>query len=182
MIKLYYKAREKIMKQYFNSQTYGKCSLEEMMLHISNKIKSDPKAGYLLAVGTDSQNERKDTKFANIVMLHTLGGGGIFFYKVHHEDKIKVVANRMLEEAHQSIELAKEVLKWFEEAYEEGIFDYSLYNINMEIHCDIGYNGASSDAIKGALGWIQAEFGDNILGVIKPGSAAASHIADRYTK
>jgi len=170
------------MEKFFKSQTYGRCNLDQMMTHIINKIKSNPKMDYLLAIGTDSQNHRKDTKFATVVMLHTISKGGIFFCQEQTQARIKVVKHRMLEEAHQSILTADEIIMWLNKAYETGLFDFTEYNIKMEIHCDLGPNGDSSTAIKDALGWIQAEFGDAVTGVIKPKSAAASHIADRYTK
>lgn len=170
------------MEKYFRSQTYGKCSFSEVMTHITNRIAANPDEKFLFAIGTDSQNHRKETKFANVLMLHMIGKGGIFFCLTHNDDRIRVVTTRMLEETHQSIDIAFDVVNWFEEEYKKGGFDFSAYDIKMEIHCDIGHNGASSDAIKGTLGWIQAEFGDSVLGVIKPVSAAASHLADRYTK
>lgn len=170
------------MEKFFKSQTYGRCTFDQMMRHITDKIKSNPQMDYLLAIGTDSQNHRKDTKFASIVMLHTISKGGIFFCQENTQARIKVVKHRMLEEAHQSIDIASEILEWITHAYENDIFDFTQYNIKLEIHCDLGPNGDSNTAIKDALGWIQAEFGDAVVGVIKPKSAAASHIADRYTK
>lgn len=170
------------MEKLYKSQTYGLCTFEQVMYNIAKRIEKDPKAGYLLAVGTDSQNHKQFTKYANVIMLHTLGQGGIFFYSIEKNTRIPVVTHRMLEEAHQSIDIAKDVLNWFDEAYDSEIFDFTKFNISMEIHCDIGPNGASGEAIKGVLGWIQAEFGDSFLGVIKPASAAATHISDLFVR
>ncbi len=169
------------MKQ-FKSQTYGICTLDEMMGHIAAKMESDPKAGYLLAIGTDSQNHKHKTRYANIVMLHVLGRGGIFFYHIHDSERLGVVPHRMLEEAHQSIDIAKEILGWFDKTFDNGTFDLTSHNISLEIHCDIGPNGPSSQVINNALGWIESEFGETVTGVIKPVSAAASFLADRYVR
>lgn len=170
------------MERVFKSKTYGLCSFDEVMKHIATRIKNDEQAGYLLAIGTDSQNHATSTRFANIIMLHTLGRGGIYFYLVRAEERINVLPNRMLEEAHQSIDIAKDILNWFDEAYDEETFDYSKYNIKMEIHCDVGVNGASRDAIKSVLGWIHSEFGDSIQGMIKPSATVASGLADKYVR
>ena len=165
----------------FKSNTYGSCNVNQIVNLIVNKIE-ESNTDWVLAIGTDSQNKRNTTKFCEVILLHEVGKGGIFFYRTHFEDKIDVLQNRMLEEARYSIELAKEVIEALDSQYFEREFDFTEHNIKLEIHCDLGVNGKSKVAVKSAIGWIAAEFGGLVTTRIKPDSPAASHIADIHTK
>lgn len=166
----------------FKSSTYGMCTLEQTIQHITNKISSNANSEWVLAVGTDSQNKGASTKFCQVILLHEKGKGGIFFYSVNKAKRIEITKLRMLEEARESIDLVKSVLNILEEMFYEETFDYTEYDIKIEIHCDLGYRGKSSEAISDTIGWIVAEFGDTVTPKIKPDSMAASSIADIHTK
>ena len=95
---------------------------------------------------------------------------------------MKVLQHRMLKEAEMSIDIGHRFIEVLEDKFLSGEFDMSKYNINLEIHCDLGHNGKSKDSIKAAIGWVTSEFGDLVTTKIKPDSPAASYIADIYTK
>lgn len=167
----------------FKSITYNKeKDLNELMDILIERIKKSPKSSWILAIGTDSQNKKKITKFCQVVLLHEESKGGQFFYSTSKQNRIPIIQNRMLEESRMSIDIGKDILDILESRFLSGDFDYTEYNIKIEIHCDLGENGKSKDSIKSAIGWITAEFGDVITPKVKPDSCAASHIADRYTK
>lgn len=165
----------------FQSKTYGACNTTEVVDNIIDKVKTN-KSEYIIAIGTDSQNKGNNTKFCEVIVLYEVGKGGNFFYRTHIENRIDVLQNRMLEEARRSIELAKEVIELLDEEFVNNGFDFTSEDLSLEIHCDLGENGASEVAIRSALGWITAEFGGLVKPRIKPDSPAASHIADMHTK
>lgn len=166
----------------FKSKSHGSKSLEDVVKTFINKIQSNPNSSWVLAIGTDSQNITHNTKFCEVVLLHEVGNGGSFFYRTDKEERIDVLPTRMLEEARRSIELAKEVIELLDEEFVNNGFDFTSEDLSLEIHCDLGENGASEVAIRSALGWITAEFGGLVKPRIKPDSPAASHIADMHTK
>lgn len=168
--------------QKFISPTYGKVSLEEMMIRITDKIKSRPNSEWIIALGTDSQNKGNITTFCSTILVLEKGKGGIYFYIRQIKDRVTEVQYRMLTEAEMSIKLGHTILENFEDLYLTEKFDFYEYNIELEIHCDLGNNGKSRDSISAALGWITAEFGGKITAKIKPDSPAASYVADKHTK
>lgn len=167
----------------FLSPTYGACETTDVVVdEIINRIKSKPNAEWTIAIGSDSQNRQKTTKFCSAILILEKGKGGTYFYSVSSAPRIKVIQHRMLREAEMSIELGHKFIKVLEDKFINGEFDTSDYNVELEIHCDLGHNGKSKDSIKAAIGWITSEFGDLVTTRIKPDSPAASYVADKYTK
>lgn len=165
----------------FLSPTFGLCeNTEKVIDKIFEKVVSNADSEWTIAIGTDSQNKRRHTNFCSAILLIEKGKGGSYFYSTSIEDRHHVVQNRMLREAQLSIELGKEII----EKIENKLLEDDLLNtsISFEIHCDLGNDGKSKDSIKAAIGWISAEFGENVIPKIKPDSPAASCIADKYTK
>lgn len=167
----------------FISPTYGVCETTEDVLNkIIERISKKPEAEWIVAIGSDSQNKKGFTKFCNAILVLEKGKGGTYFYSVHSTNRVKVLQARMLQEAEMSINTGREMLTILENKFVNEEFDFTEYNLNLEIHCDLGNNGKSKDSIKAAIGWITSEFGDLVTTRIKPDSPAASYIADRYTK
>ena len=167
----------------FRSPTIKKnLSINEVVNELFEKIKSNEDSEWTIAVGTDSQNARMNTKFCTAILLLEKGKGGIYFYRVQRESRHHVLQNRMLREAEFSINVGKELIETVENfLLEEDLVEKDL-KISFEIHCDLGKNGKSQDSIKAAIGWITAEFGENVKTKVKPESTAASSIADKYTR
>lgn len=167
----------------FRSPTYGVCKDEkEIVERIFEKILSSEHSEWTIAIGTDSQNNRKITKFCTAVLLTQKGKGGIYFYSTHTESRFHVVQNRMLKEAELSIELGRKIMNEIDDKIlSDDLIEKDL-NIAFEIHCDLGNYGKSRDSIKAAVGWIASEFGGLVTPKIKPESYAASSIADKYTR
>lgn len=167
----------------FRSPTIKKnLSINEVANELFEKIKSNEDSEWTIAVGTDSQNARMNTKFCTAILLLEKGKGGIYFYRVQKESRHHVLQNRMLREAEFSINVGKELIETVENfLLEEDLVEKDL-KISFEIHCDLGKNGKSQDSIKAAIGWITAEFGENVKTKVKPESTAASSIADKYTR
>lgn len=167
----------------FISPTYGTCErIESVVDRIVERISTNEEAEWTVAIGTDSQNNGKRTKFCNAILVLEKGNGGTYFYSVHSTPIEQVVQKRMLKEAEMSIDLGKEVINALEyRLLSDELIDKN-FNIKFEIHCDLGNDGKSRDSIKAAIGWISAEFGGLVSAKIKPDSPAASAVADKYTK
>lgn len=167
----------------FISPTYGTCeNVDDVIEKVFNRVLSNENADWTLAIGTDSQNKSNITKFCSAILLIEKGKGGVYFYSTHEENLYHVVQNRMLREAELSINLGKELIDRIQEKMlSEEIYNRNI-NLSFEIHCDLGSQGKSRDSISAAIGWISAEFGNEVTTKIKPYSTAASSIADKYTK
>lgn len=155
----------------YNSITYGRMPEEEVFKTIIESIVGHEDE-FEVYVGTDSQ-VHYDTKVASVIVLYEIGKGGKFFYRIFHTKKYSKneIADRMYYEADQSIELSRR----FTNFLKEWKIDFS----NLTIHVDLGRKGKTKNFIDGIVGWITAE-GFNVE--IKPGSIAASVVADRYSK
>lgn len=166
------------------SPTYGVFdNSEQVVRHMIKRIMKRPSSEWTIAIGTDSQNHGPSTRMCATILLLEKGKGGIYFYSVNSIPRIKVIQQRMLKEAEISISVGHKIIDIMEDLYlSDEVSTLYDYNLNLEIHCDLGTNGKSKDAIKAAIGWITAEFGDKVTTKIKPDSPAASYVADKHTK
>lgn len=155
----------------YRSITYGKMTEEEVFKKIVETIVGHENE-YEVYVGTDSQ-VGYDTKVASVIVLYEIGKGGKFFYNISHTKKYtkNEIADRMYMEAEKSIELSKRFTSFLK--------DWKIDFSNIVIHVDLGKKGKTRNFIEGIVGWITAE-GFNVE--VKPGSIAASVVADRYSK
>ena len=143
----------------FLSPTYGVCETTLAVVDkVIERIESKPNAEWTIAIGTDSQNKQSTTKFCRAILILEKGKGGTYFYAVNSEPRMKVLQHRMLKEAEMSIDIGHRFIEVLEDKFLSGEFDMSKYNINLEIHCDLGHNGKSKDSIKAAIGWVTSEF------------------------
>lgn len=166
----------------FINPTHGVVDFDKMLTTIITKIQNKPDSEWIIAIGSDSQNKGHSTTFCSTVLVIEKGRGGIYFYTASPEKRVNDVQHRMLKEAELSIKLGHKVIEGIEDMYLNDKFELDKYSIKFEIHCDLGENGKSKDAIGAAIGWITAEFGDTVIAKIKPDSFAASYVADKHTK
>jgi predicted RNase H-related nuclease YkuK (DUF458 family) len=136
-----------------------------------------------VAIGTDSQRNRKGYKFATVIIISTsedlgngiiVGRGGMVIGTNFYSDKYKKgkegVKERMIFEVSKSIEVAYEISPLLD-----------LYDVPLEIHADINpdVKWESNKALNEAVGYI---LGMGYDFKVKPNSFAASNSADRLTK
>lgn len=171
------------MQMKFRSPTYGLCEdLDEVMDVVIKRINEKPLNEWIIAIGTDSQNKGNKTNICSAILVLEKGKGGIYFYSKSLVPRIRVIQQRMLREAEISINIGHEIIKIIEDRFLQGKPSILDYNVEIEIHCDLGHNGKSRDSISAAIGWITAEFDGQVCAKIKPDSLAASCVADKYTK
>ncbi len=156
----------------FVSPTRGPLSLEDVFADILQFASRNPDDDYSLIVGTDSQlkENRGEICFVTALIVHRKGKGGRFFYLREIEPMTRSLRQRIFYETSRSLMLASQITDLLVE---------SKHDFNIEIHLDVGNNGATKDMIKEVVGMV---VGSGFDARIKPDSYGASSVADKFTK
>lgn len=155
----------------FHSPTHGKLTLPEITQKIADFAHIKPDYQYRIIIGTDSQTRgRKGIEFVTALIVHRIGGGGIYFWKRIHKEKIYNLREKIYEEALASLEFANEFLYLLKEKPE-------LLQFDLEIHVDIGEGGPTREMISEVVAMIQ---GNGYQVKTKPDAYGASKVADRH--
>lgn len=153
-------------------------SYDEMITIIAKYIMEDTAQPYEITVGTDSQNHDR-TKIAEVIAVHRVGYGGIFFYYTEHVRKILSLKEKIVEETSRSLANAEGLLDGVQFCLLENDIDIDNIDIHFVIHCDIGHEGKTKALIKEIVSWVHS-CGYECM--IKPDSYAASGIANKISK
>lgn len=145
---------------------------------ITDYIAKAPNSSYEITVGTDSQNHSK-TKMVEVIAIHRVGDGGIFFYRTEYIRKIKVLKEKIVEETSRSLENATGLVDNIGVKLIDYDIDIDELDIHFQIHCDIGKYGKTSQLISEITSWVEAA---GYEAVIKPNSYAASGVANMLSK
>lgn len=154
----------------FINPTRGPMDFDEMFQDVIRYIRESPEDCYKLIIGTDSQLA-EETCFVTAVIVHREGKGGRYYYARDRERLGRSLRQRIFYETSRSLELASRLAACLAE---NGHAD-----LNVEIHCDVGVNGATKDLIREVVGMV---VGSGFDARIKPDSYGASTVADKYTK
>ncbi len=156
---------------YYQSPTHGKVTLEQLKKIVSKYMSADRVAKYEIIVGSDSQKvESNIYDFVSALIIHRIGGGGIYFWKRELRNRKISLKERIYQEATMSLETSEHFVTLFKE---NGISRY-----DVQIHVDIGPNGATRELISEVTNMVR---GSGYAVKIKPDSFGASKVADRYT-
>lgn len=153
----------------FISPTKGRLSVDQVFDEIVAYASRFPDDNYRLIVGTDSQL-RDETCFVTALIVHRQGKGGRFFYTRKYESHARSLRQRIFYEASLSLNVAS---LFTEKLAASG------HELNMEIHLDVGTNGATKTLVKEVVGMVN---GSGYFCRIKPDAYGAASVADRYTK
>jgi predicted RNase H-related nuclease YkuK (DUF458 family) len=153
----------------FISPTKGHLTFDEVFAEVLSYASENPDDNYRLIVGTDSQL-KDQTCFVTALIVHRQGKGGRFFYTRHCENHARSLRQRIFYEASLSLSVASLLTEKLADCGQE---------LNLEIHMDVGSNGATKTLVKEVVGMVN---GSGYLCKIKPDSYGASSVADRYTK
>lgn len=154
----------------------------ELIKLVADYIRKNPEVTYDITIGTDSQTHER-CRMIEVICIHRIGDGGIFFF--HKEDipKIKVLKEKIIEETNRSIENAVGFIDALQmELLEDNIDLDIMFDENrlaFAVHADIGRRGKTKELIKEICGWIEAS---GFEARIKPDSYAASGIANMLSK
>ena len=155
-----------------NSPTHGWLQLPDVLGKITEFVSSQPDRSYKIIIGTDSQNHNgHGTDFVTALVVHRVGGGGVYFWKSYTKKRPYQLKERMYEEALTSIEFANEFMMALKDSPR-------LLEIGLEIHVDVGENGKTRDIINEIVAMVR---GNGFEVKIKPDSFGASKVADRHS-
>lgn len=119
-------------------------------------------------IGCDSQNFKRTTSYAIVIVLHDLGKGGHILYSKESMPRIHDKFTRLWKEVEKSIETA-EYLK-------ENNIKKPAY-IDLDLNPDIKYQ--SNKILQAALGYVESM---GYKARCKPDAMSASHVADALCK
>ena len=154
----------------FSSPTKGRMSLDEMIDDIVAYIRADVEAEYRLVIGSDSHTSL-GTHIVTAVIIRRMGKGARYFYRHHYHRVIRSLRQKLYYETALSLEVVQTL--------KERLASFTPDQLNIEIHIDAGYVGATRDLIKEIVGMVVA---NGFEARVKPDSYAASAVADRHTK
>ncbi|MFY9525399.1 MAG: ribonuclease H-like YkuK family protein [Limnochordia bacterium] len=153
----------------FISPTKGRLTFEEVFREIVEYASLYPDDKYRLIIGTDSQL-RDSTCFVTALIVHREGKGGRYFYTRRRDEYARSLRQRIFYEASLSLNIAT--------LFTERLAEVGA-DLNLEIHLDVGTNGATKSLVKEVVGMVN---GSGYPCKIKPDAFGAATVADRYTK
>ena len=154
----------------FRSPTHGDISFGNLFEMLTEYVEEEPDSSYNVIVGSDSF-VAEETVFVTAVVIHRVGHGGRYFYNKQRHRKIKSMRQRIYYETSLSLEVAALLC--------ERLADNGCSHLPLEIHLDVGTNGASKEIIKEVVGMVT---GSGFAAVTKPDSYGAMKVADRHSK
>jgi uncharacterized protein len=155
----------------YGSENLWTCGNEKLTTkQVFESIEDYVNSGGIVYVGTDSMLKNDSCKFASVIAIHSNKMKiANYFYKKKSlpPKKYKALQNKIFEEVDCSLEIAKELSKFFPRA-------------KIEVHVDVGKTNRSKTRIyvDTIRGWVT---GLGFLFKIKPKSWA-SYIADWHSK
>ena len=161
-------------KYIFTSPSKGPISILGVAEEIINFLAEDPKGSYKIIIGTDSSGS-KTPDFVTAIIMHHVGKGGRYFWKRFPAELMHSIREKIYKEVNYSLEVTATLIQELQTVLKER---KCLVNYSLEIHVDIGENGATKEVVKEVVGVVRAN-GFDVK--IKPESYAASTVADRYT-
>jgi len=160
---------ESLKKSIFISPTSGPISFQQVFEKIIEFVKEQPDRQYNLIVGSDSF-PGEETVFVTAIIIHRKGSGGRYFYRKIKYEKMDNLKLRIFTEASLSLEIA--------EALRKKLSENGVSRLPVEIHLDVGKNGATRTMVKEVIKMI---VGSGYIAVTKPDSFGATKVADRHT-
>ena len=120
-----------------------------------------------VCIGTDSQVEKRQTKFATAIVFLRKGKGGFMYIHKEITQQKMALKQRMMEEVTRSVQVTFSLTDIFQ-----------AFDVQMEVHADINNSPVfkSNDALKEAMGYIT---GMGFKFKAKPDAFASSNCADK---
>lgn len=151
------------------SPTYGQMDWNETLAKMVWFMGTDTKGSYEVIIGTDSEAQNGEADFVSALIVHKKGKGGVYFWGRQTVKHLHSLKQRIWTEANISLILAQKLVDDFA--------TIGLFDLNLEIHVDIGPNGETRALISDIVGMIRA---NGFKVATKPSSWGASHVADRH--
>lgn len=167
------------MSELFNSSYGLRLAIPQVAEEIVRFMAAEPSRKYKVTIGTDSQRLADlSADFVSAIVVHRVGNGGRYFYRRFELGTFHTLRDRIIREVLLSLELAQTVLLELKK-FEEGVVAKkgTMPEWNFEIHVDVGERGETKAMIQEVVGMVRA---NNFQAITKPGSYAASNVADRH--
>ena len=162
------------MPEFFNSSFGLKLTLNQVVAELIRFIKVDLGRHYAITIGTDSDRLTSgQADFVTAVVVHRVGNGGRYFWRRVELGKFHTLRDRIIKEVVLSLEIAQKILVMLDKELK----GEDKVKWSFEIHADIGENGETKVMMQEVIGMIRAY---NFEAKTKPGSYAASNVADRH--
>ena len=161
--------------------SYGpRFDLPQVVDEIMRFMQAEPMRRYKVTIGTDSEllsGGRAD--FVSAIVVHRVGHGGRYFWRRQELAKFHTLRDRIIREVLISLDLAKITLLSLKKmsSIAEGPGAALAPQWDFEIHADVGERGETRAVIQEVVGMIRAH---NFEAIVKPGSYAATNVADRH--
>ena len=168
------------MPEFFTTAFGTKLALREVAREIVDFMKAQPDRRYKVTIGTDSlQLANKYADFVTAVVVHRVGNGGRYFYRRFELGKFHTLRDRIIKEVLASLDLGQAVLLELKKLLATDAFLSGVAELkwDFEIHIDVGEKGPTKQMIQEVVGMVRAH---NFEPITKPGSYAASNVADRH--
>lgn len=153
----------------FVSPSKGPLTFDRVFEDILAYVDEMPEADYRLIVGTDSHS-RDDVHFVTAIIIHRQGKGARYYYERRRHAPMAGLRQRLYHETALSLQVGSQLA----ERLARGHLD-----VELEIHLDVGHNGATRELIREIVGWVA---GSGFDAKIKPEAYGASKVADKHTK
>ncbi|MGA2911405.1 MAG: ribonuclease H-like YkuK family protein [Candidatus Levyibacteriota bacterium] len=166
----------------FQSATYGKQDVDQIIGDIKHFLEEDPNAEYSLVIGTDSHEKTaskkpldgtKDINLVTAIVIHRKGFGGQYFWRRQTVKNIHTLREKIYTETLTSLNFATVFVPLFRRQ-----LNGKAPNYNLEIHVDVGEHGETRNMIKEVVGMVT---GNGFVARTKPNAYAASYVADKHT-
>jgi predicted RNase H-related nuclease YkuK (DUF458 family) len=164
------------VNKHFNSPTFGKLPLDQVVKKISSFMAEDSESFYRLIIGSDSHRRNIKGKdclnLVSAIVIHRKGKGGRYFWRRQNRKKCHSIREKMYLETLTSLELAEDFVPKVNKVLN------GQKNFALEIHIDVGRSGETRDMIKELVGMVN---GNGYNAKTKPESYGASKVADKHT-
>jgi hypothetical protein len=155
----------------FHSSLGLQLSIPQVVRAILEFMREAPEWSYKITLGTDSELlSDKQADFVTAIVVHRVGNGGRYFWRRFKLGKFHTLRDRIIQEVMTSLEAAQLLLTELKKEEVATKWDF-------EIHVDVGENGPTKPMIQEVVGMVRAH---NFEARTKPGSYAASSVADRH--
>ena len=158
----------------WNTVSRGQFNDEEIIEEIKKFINENENYDYKISIGTDSQKHKEIHRYITAIVVHRVGNGAQYFYKIDEILNINSLKQKIIQEALLILQTVLDVENKLEDILLEK-------DIIIEPHVDIGYNGDTKKFISEIIGMFKGcGMGDDVK--IKPFSSTASTVANKYSK
>ena len=152
----------------------GQFNIDEMCNEIKKFVNEDNNHDYKISIGADSQRHKGIHRYIIAIVVHRVGNGAQYYYKIDEIENINSLKQKIMQEALLTLQTVIDIENKLEDILLEK-------NMIIEPHIDVGYKGDTKKLITEVIGLFKGcGMGDEVK--IKPESFASSWVANKHSK